>query len=196
MDTPGRNLLPFFLRALSGASSRSSPTSFSQTLLWYLRNLDDPGDIFAYLAISLPQCIFLPGQASFTVVAADSEKSLILIIGDEPIFIDAVKLILEDQGYEAVVAMTDSPDMGNDNVARFDLAIADIRCSGIPGFEIVTRLRRQYPNSAIVLTIGDNSQEVATRALALGADAVLSKPFSPTALIQVTQEVLSNNSRL
>ena len=71
-----------------------------------------------------------------------TQKAKILIIDDDPDFLDTTKLLLLDRGYDVVTAS--SPDEGIRVLeeARPDLVIVDIMMpQGIEGFQWVSKVR-------------------------------------------------------
>lgn len=61
---------------------------------------------------------------------------------------------------------------------RFDLAIIDLRLRAGSGLEVIQRLRRMRPDSAIVLCSGYLSVEAAVAGVRLGADLAVFKPIT------------------
>ncbi len=67
----------------------------------------------------------------------------------------------------------------------YDLVITDINMPDINGLELIRAVRQQprhVHTPLIVITTNDRAQDV-ERALKLGASAVLTKPFTPEALL-------------
>lgn len=65
-----------------------------------------------------------------------------------------------------------------------DVLVTDIRMSGMSGLELLTRLRENgcSPSRGAVVISGETDPELPRRALACGAAAFFSKPFSAAAV--------------
>ena len=110
------------------------------------------------------------------------ERPRILVCDDEPQILRALRVILRDSGYEAVPASTGEEALDAAAVARPDAAIIDLVLPDIDGIELCRRLREWTAMPVIVLSaVGDEDAKV--RALAVGADDYVTKPFSPRELI-------------
>jgi phosphoserine phosphatase RsbU/P len=62
-------------------------------------------------------------------------------------------------------------------VFRPDLVILDVGLPGMSGLEVLSEIRTQELDMAVVVTTGLNSEDTAIEALRLGADDYLRKPF-------------------
>jgi two-component system KDP operon response regulator KdpE len=110
------------------------------------------------------------------------ERPRILVCDDEPQILRALRVILRDAGYEAVPASTGEEALDAAAVARPDAAIIDLVLPDIDGIELCRRLREWTAMPVIVLSaVGDEDAKV--RALAVGADDYVTKPFSPRELV-------------
>lgn len=56
-----------------------------------------------------------------------------------------------------------------------DIIVSDVDMPGMDGFELLRKVKRKYPHKKCILMSGNAHH--AERALALGADAFISKPF-------------------
>jgi len=123
----------------------------------------------------------------------------ILVVEDDPMVADGLKLGLERAGF-AVDAL---PSAEKAEAAlrgeSFDLAIVDLGLPGADGKELVRRLRRRgEPLPLLILTARDTLEDRVT-GLELGADDFMVKPFQlpelvarVRALIRRSRSVLSS----
>ncbi|ACM60554.1 DNA-binding response OmpR family regulator [Caldicellulosiruptor bescii] len=113
----------------------------------------------------------------------------ILIIDDDVKICEVIKLYLEKEGFEVVVAHN-----GMDGIAMFknempDLVILDIMLPKKDGYEVCRELRKISNIPIIMLTAkGETFDKVL--GLELGADDYIVKPFDPKELIARIKAVL------
>ncbi len=101
----------------------------------------------------------------------------ILVIDDEALILDAIKIIFEDMGYE--VMTTSDPLRGTDEALSrdFDLILTDIRMPGRNGAEIAEAVLAAKPNARILCITAYPNDPLAERAVKAGAVGLLKKPF-------------------
>jgi DNA-binding response OmpR family regulator len=116
---------------------------------------------------------------------AKSDRLRILIVDDEPSVGDALKLVLESQGYE-VVLVTKGMD-GIDQARRrsFGFGVVDLFLTDISGFQVISNLLRLQPQIPILLITAHGTPQVFAEAKKHGAVGALAKPFSPAELLKV-----------
>lgn len=113
----------------------------------------------------------------------------ILVCDDEPQILRALKVILRDAGYEAVLVGTGEEALDRAAVKPPQGAILDLMLPDIDGVELTRRLREWSQMPILVLSaVGEEDRKV--EALAAGADDYVTKPFSPRELIARLQAVL------
>ena len=104
-----------------------------------------------------------------------------LTVEDDERIRTAVKLALEDEGWEVEEAET-----GEDAIARFtrtpsDVVLIDIMLPGVDGFEVCRSIRRQSDVPIVMVTARADTHDVVA-GLEAGADDYLTKPFVPKEL--------------
>jgi len=120
------------------------------------------------------------------------KKSAILIIDDEQSVADALKVILNDNGYDAVVALTGRDGLEQAGRRQFDLTITDLQLPDITGLEVLALIREMNPNHRVIIITAHISPDIITKAADGGAVTVLAKPFLPTDILKLMKEVLAN----
>jgi DNA-binding NtrC family response regulator len=119
------------------------------------------------------------------------KKIQVLIIEDDRIVADALKIIMEDDGYEAVVALNASQGIEQARLRRFDLTITDVQLPDTSGLDVLTILRKKDPESPVIIITAHNTTEVITEAMARGAFQVLPKPFLPSELLDLARRAVA-----
>lgn len=106
----------------------------------------------------------------------------ILVADDDPDLLDLVAYALAQAGYLVVKAKNGAEAVSAYDAEQPDLAILDINMPGLTGFEVCASLRERGTTPIIMLTARGDEQDL-VKALELGADDYLTKPFSPRTLL-------------
>jgi two-component system, NtrC family, nitrogen regulation response regulator NtrX len=101
----------------------------------------------------------------------------ICIVDDEPAILNTLSSILEDEGYQVVVAKSGVEGLKVVRSESPDLVILDIWMPEMDGLETLKRLRAQFPALLVVMMSGHGSIETAVKATKLGAYDYLEKPL-------------------
>lgn len=120
----------------------------------------------------------------------------ILIVDDEPAVMHSCERILKRQNY-LVTGLTDStsvPDLLRQET--FDLLLADIKMPRIDGLELLKIAKEIDPHITVVLITGYGTMEDAIRAIRLGAQDFLMKPFEPKELARTVEDSLVKRNLL
>jgi two-component system nitrogen regulation response regulator NtrX len=101
----------------------------------------------------------------------------ICLIDDEPAILNTLSSILEDEGYQVLVAKSGLEALKIVRSEAPDLVILDIWMPEMDGLETLKRLRAQFPSILVVMMSGHGSIETAVKATKLGAYDYLEKPL-------------------
>jgi two-component system phosphate regulon sensor histidine kinase PhoR len=118
----------------------------------------------------------------------------VLVIEDKPEMIQILTdYVLSPQGYVPLAALNGEEGLRMALSEEPDLVILDLRMPKMPGLEVLQKLRElQCPVPVIVIT-AYGSEEVVVRALRLGANDYVAKPFELDEMIHVIERVLSES---
>lgn len=108
----------------------------------------------------------------------------LLLIEDIEEYRALVRVALEQRGYEVIEANDGAAGLEAAQREHFDAIVLDLLMPRMHGFEVIERLRADFATRAtpiIVLTSKSFANDQ-RQALAMGANAVLTKPFDPAAL--------------
>lgn len=112
-----------------------------------------------------------------------NENKNILIIEDYDEMAELLKLILTQEGYKTKAEQTGHDGIKEALKGGYDLLILDIILPDLEGIEVCKKIRQHGCNIPILcLTVMDYITEKA-RALNVGADDYLTKPFDPEELL-------------
>jgi DNA-binding response OmpR family regulator len=113
------------------------------------------------------------------------EKIRILIVDDEPSVGDALRLVLESNGYEVVLVTKGLDGIDQARTKPFGFGVVDLYLTDISGFQVIANLRNLQPQIPILLITAHGSPQVFDEAKRLGAVGALAKPFHPSELLKV-----------
>ncbi len=119
----------------------------------------------------------------------------IMAVDDDPLIRRLVQMNLQRQGYRVTLASNGVEALQQLEDERPDLLVLDISMPEMDGIELLRRLRAAPDTADIrVIMLSAKAQEADIHeGHRSGANAYLTKPFSPQALIETVQEVLSQS---
>jgi response regulator RpfG family c-di-GMP phosphodiesterase/DNA-binding SARP family transcriptional activator len=91
--------------------------------------------------------------------------------------LEALSILLQDEGYEVATASSGMEAVERAGQRLFDLVISDVRMAGMDGIQTLTQLRERCPTTRAILITGYASPDIPIRAIKLGVDDYLVKPF-------------------
>jgi two-component system response regulator AtoC len=117
-------------------------------------------------------------------------KGRILVVEDEKTALQALSLLLADEGYEILKAQTG--EQGHKLVLQQepDLVLLDIRLPDVDGLTILQRLRAEQCDAAVIVMTAETTSSNAIRATQYGAFDYISKPINDEHLILLIQRAL------
>lgn len=113
----------------------------------------------------------------------------LLVVDDDEDMLAVVGFALRQAGLPVVPANSYGTGLGVFRAEQPDLAILDINLPGGSGFDLCAALRRESTLPIMMLTVRGEEADL-VRALELGADDYLTKPFSPRTLIARVRALL------
>jgi DNA-binding response OmpR family regulator len=113
----------------------------------------------------------------------------ILVVDDDPDLLDVIVFAFQQAGFLPLKASDGAAALELLQTERPDLAVLDINLPGLNGFDLIRAIRRQSEVPLMMLTVRNEEEDV-VRALDLGADDYLSKPFSPRVLVARVRALL------
>jgi DNA-binding response OmpR family regulator len=119
--------------------------------------------------------------------------ALILVIDDQELVRASIRITLEAAGHEVDEAEDGEVGVKLQEERLFDVVITDILMPVKEGIETIVDLRRNYEDLKIIAISGGSrskTMDYLKAATSLGADKVLSKPFSNEELLSCVNECL------
>ena len=111
-----------------------------------------------------------------------AEKPRILVVDDDPQTLRHVRGALNGAGYETLVTGDPTELAGLVRNERPRLVLLDLVLPGVDGIELMERIP-ELSDVPVVFISGYGRDEIVARALAVGAEDYIVKPFSPTELV-------------
>src|SRR5690242_10528151 len=109
---------------------------------------------------------------------AERARVVVLAVDDSPPILRLIRLTLSALGVRVETAETGDDALRKFAAATPDLVLLDIRLSGLAGLDVLRTIRERSKVPVIVLT-ATTEEEMLAEALALGAEDIVRKPFSP-----------------
>ena len=125
----------------------------------------------------------------------DSHRRRVLVIDDDADVRDLIKALLESEGFEVAVAADGREGIELQKRNPAAVVVTDIFMPGKEGIETIAELRREFPQTSIVVVSGGTpltGKDYGPVARELGAVESLKKPFRPRELINIVLR-LSNS---
>ena len=118
----------------------------------------------------------------------------VLIADDEPNIVTSLEFLMEQAGYETRIATNGHEALELAVSFQPDLVLLDIMFPAKSGYEVCQRLKSDPATrdiKVVIVSAKGRAVEVA-KALELGADAYIAKPFSTRELVAKVREMLGN----
>jgi two-component system, OmpR family, KDP operon response regulator KdpE len=106
----------------------------------------------------------------------------VLVVDDEPPIVRAVAANLRVRGYDVFTAASGDAALAAVEASQPECVVLDLGLPGVPGLEVLRRLRTWTDVPVVVLTAVDAGRDKVT-ALDLGADDYVAKPFGVAELM-------------
>ncbi len=118
----------------------------------------------------------------------DTEKPRILVVDDEPRIRDACQMVLEEMGFEVALAPDGSQGLARIKERHFDIILVDLMMPVLSGFDVLSEVREQHPDTVVIVITGYATVEHSVEAMRKGAFDFIPKPFTPDQLRAVVSK--------
>ena len=118
------------------------------------------------------------------------KRAKILLVDDDPDFIEATRTVLETQPYEVLTALSGEEGLKKAKEEKPDLVLLDIIMPGVDGFQVCQQLKKDPQLSQIpvimITSFSEKYMETSiglSQGLSLEAEDFIDKPVAPTELL-------------
>lgn len=120
-------------------------------------------------------------------------KKRIIVADDDPGIVDAMKILLEDEGYE-VITTGDGSAVHDLYDQKPDLVFLDLWMSGINGNDVCRMLKSKIETKEVPIIIFSANRDLEVISKDCGANDFLPKPFDIDQLICLVNKYLGNEN--
>jgi DNA-binding response OmpR family regulator len=116
------------------------------------------------------------------------------VVDDDPAMVGAITALVGTEGHQVITAYDGLTAVRRYREERPDIVLLDLAMPGPDGFTVAGRIRAEG-NAPIVVVSGESSEEAKVRALGIGADDYLVKPFGRGELLARIAAVMRRADR-
>jgi DNA-binding response OmpR family regulator len=122
-----------------------------------------------------------------------NERARVLVVDDEPDVLLLCRVNLEFEGYEVIEASDGEEAMARLRETSPDVVLLDVMLPKMDGWQVLAAIKEdeELKDLPVVMLTAKVQDQDQIRGWSQGAADYITKPFSPLALSQVLQDVLS-----
>ena len=120
----------------------------------------------------------------------------VLVIDDEQYIRRLVQSEFALEGFEVLTAKNGEEGLKLFENQGFDLVLLDIRLPRTNGMEILRILKREYPQTPVIMITGHGDIKTAVESMNLGARDYITKPFKLSDLLAMIKQVVRDNQEM
>lgn len=117
------------------------------------------------------------------------ETLKILLVDDEDHLQEVLGLLLELDGHQVTTAFSGEQALERAKDKKFDLVITDFKMPGMNGMDVVRTIKKDNPDTAVVMITGYPTEDTEKEAQKLGVDDYIAKPFHMDKMREVIRRV-------
>src|SRR5918999_731003 len=114
----------------------------------------------------------------------------ILVVDDDPAMVGAITALVGTEGHQVTTAYDGHTAVKRFGEQRPDVVLLDLAMPGPDGYAVVGRMRALAADVPILVVSGESGEAAKVRALRLGADDYVVKPFGKAELLARIEAVI------
>ena len=121
-------------------------------------------------------------------------KETVLLIDDDEMVVDVGELILNNSGYDVVIAKSgkEAIDVYKENHNRVDMVILDMILPDMGGGDTYDRLKEINPGIKVLLASGYDIDYQGSDIMERGCDGFIQKPYNMNELLEKIRGILTS----
>ena len=131
-------------------------------------------------------------------IAAENIAKKILVVDDAPFIVRSLTFVLKKQGYKTITATDGEEALTKIREEKPDLVFLDVMMPKRDGYEVCQEVRAspEMGDPYIIMLTARGQETDKERGLRLGANEFMTKPFSPSKVIERVKAVLGGGKQL
>lgn len=121
-------------------------------------------------------------------------RNRILIVDDEPDILLMLRVNLEAEGYETLLASDGATALRRIEEEKPDLVLLDIMMPIVDGWGVLDEVGSNESGPRVIMLSAKAGEDDVLRAWRNGADEYVTKPFDPDRLLALVSEVLDRST--
>ena len=115
----------------------------------------------------------------------------IMVVDDEPDTVDLIKLVLETEGFEVIIAYSGSDCLAKLDIEKPDAVLLDIMMPEMDGWEVFKKIREKHDDLPVaMLTIRNQDIDKMLGLHVLKAEDYITKPFGRKDLVERVKKMV------
>ncbi len=114
----------------------------------------------------------------------------ILVVDDELSMREFLEMLLSKKGYKVTLAKNGKQALTSIKQKRYDLVLTDIRLGDITGLDVLRAVKKEHPDTVVVMISAYSTTEIAVEAMNEGAYDFVPKPFDNNELCATIERAL------
>lgn len=135
------------------------------------------------------QSICQPAQDRIDPMSS-AERPKILLVEDDEFALENLELTFYDQEYEIATAATGTNALEQLREKFFNAIVTDVKLPGMDGISVIEECRKLHPDTKYVVITGYADEGSVLRALKLGVNDFLKKPYHNEELLSSVRQLL------
>jgi signal transduction histidine kinase len=116
----------------------------------------------------------------------------VLVVDDEPLMLQSIRIMLGGRGYDVVTAGSGAEAVDCLEQSAIDLVLLDIMLPDTNGFQLMGRITANFPDTPVIVMTGHASTDSAVAALRQGAYDYLRKPFGYDEFLKTVENAVAH----
>lgn len=122
---------------------------------------------------------------------ASASHRKILLVDDERVNLELASVIFRNRGYSVLTASSASQAVALVSSERPDIVLLDYMMPGMDGAEALKEIKRNFPDTSVIILTGRGSEQIAVELMKAGAADYIRKPFLNQDLLERVERVLA-----